>query len=131
MGAWGVGSFENDDAMDWIAILLDSDGTDAIHEALEPLLADGGGYLEAPECSAGLAAAEVLAALAGRPAAELPDEVKTWVASHRALGSAGLIARAHKAVQAVATSSELKDLASDSDQMAAWQAAIADLTERL
>ena len=31
MGAWGVGTFENDDAMDWIAILVDSDGTDAIH----------------------------------------------------------------------------------------------------
>ena len=131
MGAWGTGTFENDDAMDWIAILVDSDGTDALHEALTPLLDDDAGYLEAPECSAGLAAAETIAALAGRPAEGLPDEVKAWVASHRGLGSAGLVALAHRAVHAVATASELKDLWADSDELAAWQASIADLTERL
>ena len=38
--------------------------------------AEPSGYLESPTCSEALAAAEVVAALAGRPAPDLPEEVR-------------------------------------------------------
>lgn len=63
MGAWGTGSFENDDAADWVA------GLDAISpEELTRILiaaADDPEYLEGPAASVAVAAAEVVAALEG------------------------------------------------------------------
>lgn len=75
MGAWAHESFENDDAMDWVGDLLKSDGTGSIAVALDQVLAVGDDYLEAPDASMGLAAAQVVAALMGKPAAKLPEEV--------------------------------------------------------
>lgn len=83
MGAWGHGSFENDDALDWV-YALEADGVEAIRSALAAVL-EADGYVEAPEASMALAAAEVVAALRLRPAADLPEEVTAWVAAHAAL----------------------------------------------
>ena len=69
MGAWGIGTFENDDAGDWVDRLEESEGLTLLTETLAPA-ADPSGYLEAPTCTEALAAAEVVAALAGRPAPE-------------------------------------------------------------
>ena len=132
MGAWGVGTFENDDALDWVASLVESDGVEVIAEAFGPLLANAGGdYLEAPDCSIGLAAAEAVAALGGRPSPELPDEVKQWAAER--LGAAGpeLVSNARQVIAAVTMGSELKELWEESDEYAAWQDRVADLSRRL
>ena len=71
MGAWGSGSFENDDALDAVDALVD--GSFTLDELREALAAD---YLEAPEGSVALALVEVALAALGRidPPAEL-DEV--------------------------------------------------------
>lgn len=71
MGAWGSGSFDNDDALDWVNDLEGSKGTAVIEFALQAVL-DESDYLEAPECSAALCAAEVVAALKGAPGQGLP-----------------------------------------------------------
>ena len=60
MGAWGSGPFENDDACDWLDELADS-GVAALREALA--LADAADYLEAPDGSVVVAAAEVVVGL--------------------------------------------------------------------
>ena len=52
MGAWGAGSFENDDAMDWVAGLTQESGDAVLREALAPARDD--------------------------PSASLPDEVVGW-----------------------------------------------------
>jgi Domain of unknown function (DUF4259) len=77
MGAWGVGSFDNDDAADWLNDQLRrSADLRPIQTALDAVAQlDPTGYLEAPEASAAVAAAEVVAALAGDPAANLPSDV--------------------------------------------------------
>jgi len=49
-----------------------------LEEALRPAVAPDE-YLEAPTASCALAAAEVVAALAGRPRPALPEEVTAWV----------------------------------------------------
>jgi hypothetical protein len=72
MGAWGAGAFDNDDALDWLSELVDSPDFALGRAVLDVTALE---YLEAPEGSAALAAAEVVAAARGHPAALLPDEV--------------------------------------------------------
>lgn len=43
MGAWGYGSFENDDALDWLAELED---VSQLEEALDAVITNGGEYIE-------------------------------------------------------------------------------------
>ena len=130
MGAWGPGSFGNDDAMDWLADLVDGGGMDVVESAFHGV-ADAE-YLEAPEASSAVAAAEVVAALACRPPAELPDEAAEWVAAHGRPPGDRLVRQARAAVQRVRTDSELKDLwEEEGDAPNAWHAAVDDLLRRL
>ena len=138
MGAWGTGSFANDDAMDWVAELEAAADARVLHEALVAvdLGEEDEEYLDASAGSVALAAAEVVAALCGRPAASLPPEVIAWVAAHPLRPDAALVELAARAVAAVADDparSELRDLwdeaaAEDRD---AWLAGAADLARRL
>jgi hypothetical protein len=130
MGAWGLESFENDDAMDWVAE-LEREGLPATGGAIQAVLELADDYLEAPVCSEGLAAAEVLAALRGCPAANLPGEVVEWV--HRYPGDPGaeLIRNAQIAVAAILRNSELRELWEESGEFGGWQKSVTDLQSRL
>jgi hypothetical protein len=129
MGAWSHESFGNDDAMDWVAE-LEAEGLPAARAALEAIAELEPNYLEAPVCSSALAAAEVVAALRGRPAPGLPDEVRDWVAANPGL-PADLVGMAQSAVGAIATKSELRELWEESAHLGMWQAALDDLRARL
>lgn len=131
MGAWGPGSFENDDAMDWVAELLEARDFSLLRDAFEMVLEEGGGYLEAPDCSTALAAAEVVAALNARGADDLPDEVKLWVSERLGRLPSGVNEQARRAVGAVLETSELKDLWDDSDAGSAWRGGVENLLRRL
>ena len=131
MGAWGVGSFQNDDADDWVATLVDADDLTPIDEALAAA-ASGADYLDLLEAAPALAAAEVVAALKGAPGPDLPEAVGEWVAARRAAGvSPALVASAQQAVTQVLADSELKELWEESDEAGAWHAAVASLQSRL
>ena len=131
MGAWGAGTFENDDAMDWV-YELEEEGLKAVAAALKPVAAaKPKDYIEAPDASNALAAAEVVAALSGKPAKKLPEEVTAFVKSAKAKPDAGLLESARKAVARVQTSSELKELWDDGENPKEWAAAVADLASRL
>lgn len=78
MGAWEMGSFENDDAADWVADLADESAaarTKLIRKALKDVLDgasesdDDEGYVEEPEGTIAIAAALLLrrACRAGHP----------------------------------------------------------------
>ena len=111
MGAWGAGPFDNDDALDWLATLSASRDFAAGRQALNVA---GEDYLEAPEGSTALAAAEVVAAALGHPAASLPDEVTAWVNSNASVVAPGDVAIALAAVERVrAGDSELRELWAD------------------
>ena len=130
MGAWGVGTFENDDAGDWVYRLEESEGLTLLTETLARA-ADPPGYLEAPTCTEALAAAEVVAALAGRAAPDLPEEVQAWVKAHRTKVSNDLKALALRAVDQVAGDSELRELWQESDEMESWSDRVQELRGRL
>ena len=108
MGAWGVGTFENDDASDWVYQLEEAGDLDLVEVTLQAA-ADPEAYLEAPTCCMALAAAEVVAALAGQPAPDLPEEIRTWVGEHRLRVPSELRTLSVKALDQVAADSELKD----------------------
>lgn len=129
MGAWGVGPFDNDDAVDWAYELEESSGVEAIQAALDAVEPDT--YLEAPDCSMALAAAEVVAALNGQPHESLPLEVSSWVADHSDEIDEDLLGLALLAIHRIETESELKDLWEESEEYAAWLATVADLKDRL
>ena len=130
MGTWGKGSFENDDAMDWVYALEDSSDNSVIIEALDNTIDNKENYLEAPDCSVSLAAAEVVAALKGKPAALLPKEVNSWIIKKPA-PEESLINKAIKAVDIVILNSELKDLWSESDEFSQWKNCLDNLKSRL
>jgi len=130
MGAWGHGPFDNDDAADWVSQLEESTGLSVVQSALDGIAGSGGGYLEAPACSEALAAAEVVAALRGRPAAILPEEVRAW-AKGRASAPVDLVEHARKVVRSIRSKSELRDLWEESEQFDAWSKVLDDLEARL
>jgi hypothetical protein len=130
MGAWGVGSFENDDALDWLAE-LEAEGLPAAGGALQSVLDLADDYLEAPECSAGLAASEIIAALRGNPAKNLPEKAAAWIAAHPGDPGSDLVTIARQAVDTIVTDSELAELWSESGDVEEWRSAVMDLQRRL
>jgi hypothetical protein len=90
-------------------------------------------YLEAPQASAAVAAAEVVAALAGDPAANLPSDVTAWVEAHRQSGvTDDLRDLAQRTVVRVEANSELRELWDESDDGGAtWRRRLSDLLMRL
>jgi hypothetical protein len=129
VGAWGYGSFDNDDAMDWVGELEGADGTQLITDALDVVL-QAEDYLESPDAAIGLAAAEVVAALLGRPTANLPPEVASWVAGKKP-PRAALVRKAQRAVQRVLENSELKELWAESEDADRWAQEVNGLLQRL
>ena len=132
MGAWGSGSFENDDASDWIADFCDDPDEGLISDALSTVAEMGADeYLEAPDCSVGLAAAEIVAALKGAPNPDMPDEATECVSTLKIKAEPGMISLASRAVERIKTNSELKELWDESENPAEWYAAVATLEARL
>lgn len=76
-GAWGPGTFENDDALDWVHLCAESTGSATIASALKSAMQPGA--LPAPEGAAAVAAAEVVAAAKGKPSKGLPRELSDWL----------------------------------------------------
>lgn len=132
-GAWDTGPFSNDDALDWVWELTQSNDLSVIEAALGSA-ANSPGYLEAPTASMAIAAAEVVAALRGNPRPELPDEVTKWVQANNVVVRDDLLKIARRAIENTRKkeSSELAQLWMDSDElMDAWLEALDDLLKRL
>ena len=131
MGAWGHESFDNDDALDWIAELEASAGIGAFSDAFNRVIEQAEEYIEAPECSMAIAAAEVAAALGGKPCEHLPDEIAAWIDGKPPLPPT-IIEKAHRALDLILGESELHELWEENeDSFPKWLAAVKDLKSRL
>lgn len=127
MGAWGLRFDENDDAADWIADFGDSPDWRAIDSVFAHCSGD---YIEAPECSNALAAAEVVAAGLGKTSPHLDGELASWAMSMPEEAES----RRDVAVQAlsrVRDDSELKELWEETDKFADWTASVNETLARL
>src|SRR5262245_37796025 len=115
MGASGTGTFDNDEAMDWLGG-FGSDGEAVVKDALEAVNdLDPMGYLAAYMAAHALAAAELVAAARDGDTARLPKEVVASLKENAAkINAAKLLAPARRAVSRVLRGSELKELWDDS-----------------
>jgi hypothetical protein len=129
VGAWGNGNFENDDAKDWVAELSTIAPTDL--STILTQAADQPEYLEAPSAYVALAAAEVVAALKGAPAASAPMEVGEWVKRNSKALTPELKSEALRAAGRVRRDSEVKDLWMEADGLNDWIEVVKDLQARL
>ena len=127
MGAWGLLFDENDDAADWLAEFGDAPDWGAVDQTLD---CAGEDYLEAPDCSNALAAAEVVAAGIGNASARLDQAIVDWAsqapqeAERRRKKAADVLSR-------VRDDSELSELWEESEEFADWQASVNETLSRL
>jgi hypothetical protein len=132
MGAWGSGNFDNDMALDWVLSLIKDDTLNTVRAALDAVTTEED-YLDVDLGAEALAAAEVVAALTGKPGDYLPEEVADWVASHRTLAAAPLVDQARRAAKLVIAGedSELWELWAETDELDNWTAVVDELHQRL
>lgn len=78
---WGIGPFDNDDAIDFAYELLASDDLTPAREAMAATT-DTDGWLEVPEGSRALAAAAVVTAAFEGEVTRMPKEVAGWLGDH-------------------------------------------------
>src|SRR5260370_9823941 len=129
MGAWGSGSFDNDDAVNFLSELRAKEVSD-ISEILSGIEKQTG-YIEAPECSVVIAAAEVIAASKGAPTSKASPEIAAWIKEKRPTIVPELVSSALKAVGRLKTDSELKELWDEAGRLQEWHDRIDDLAQRL
>jgi hypothetical protein len=127
MGAWDLGAFDNDSALDWI------DGADGDPVAIDAALAAAHGleYVEEPEGSAVVAAATIVAAaIAGQSEEELPPAAEALAAT--LVVDEALRSRAVAALDVVlGDNSELRQLHDEARTSAQWRSSIERLRTRI
>ena len=132
MGAWSTDNFGNDDALDFVGDLCSRGDEKLIGKALAAVANCGDAkYLEVPECSSALAAAELVAAAKGVPPRNLPDDAADWLDSHAPRLGSELVGLARRAVERVRTDSELKEHWEQNGTAEEWHQVLADLAKRL
>jgi hypothetical protein len=112
-GTWGDGSFENDDAMDWVGDCVQAASPGLVKTAFDRVL--NADVVEAPDASAAIAAAEVVAASLGKPSPALPANLKAWLAAQPRAQIAAQATLAERALKKIedAQHSELRQLWSE------------------
>ena len=133
MGAWGHRNFENDDAMDFIGEFKEEPSENLLIESLS-LIVDAHEdeeYIEAPEASAALTAAELVAAAIGKPSSDCPEGLEEALKRLGAGGNVALRKLARKAVKYILKESELQELWAEGGEPNDWQAVQRDLLTRL
>ena len=132
MGAWGPGSFENYAAQDWLYDVGENDFRliDRTLAGVAAMMAVD--ELDADEACEVLAAAECVAAAAGFPPDDPPEELAEWLAQNSPmLVKPEYIEMARKAVARVLAKSELRELWLESDEFDVWETAVTNLQSRL
>jgi hypothetical protein len=132
MGSWGVGSFQNDTAMDWLHKLHRSDDFSLVQKTLARVSRSPREFSQFASDQETLAAAEIVACWLGRPPADKQDLVD-WVRRHTDWFTPDLLALAQETVAGIKTQSLLRDVLTDPDGAVRveWLQAVADLERRL
>lgn len=124
MGAWGAGGFENDTALDFAATI------ESVDDLAGAFAVDDDEAIDADTACIIIAAAECVAAMRGRPAEDLPDDLADRLSAFgepdRALWDA---ARNH--VSLVISDSELSELWAEADNPDEFNLAMTGLIDRL
>ena len=139
MGAWGINTFENDKALDWLGSFRDDPSELRFRQTFDPKPEPKGFFSKLfgkrPSASSSvlngedvLAAAEIAATLRGRPATNASDDLADMPDFKV---SDEILASAIRAIDAVMESSNLKDCWEDTDDFNAWVTTVKDIRHRL
>ena len=132
MGASGTGSFENDSALDWISGFADEPDRETLRETLSTVANwPNGNYLDSDESTYAVAAAEVVAAILGRPGPGLPEETMRWAHKQPTADGQALQDGAVRALQRVLKKSELKESWDASQHASQWYQVMDGLLARV
>lgn len=129
MGTWGIGSFENDIALDWAEMLMEEGDCELILLALKEIINEED-YIEVPECCEALAAVDVLGALKNQSFERLPKEFGDWLEQKSKVDEAftnwdrPIYELGIRVAEKILAESELLEVWSDSDDLEEWQAEI-------
>lgn len=134
MGAWGIKSFQNDDALDWLAS-LEQEGAEQIRLTFSAVLQEAteDNYIEAPTACDALAAAELVAAAHTGMHDRLEPPMRALLEPVAgSITSGDTIELAKKCVRLVLSEgSELRELWEETKDFDAWQADVSGLLQRL
>ncbi|MET6996636.1 DUF4259 domain-containing protein [Chitinophaga defluvii] len=130
MGAWGTRNFENDGSQDWIFDLMDNKDAGMVSDTLARVL-NNNENLEISDCEEALAAAEVVAALAGKPSEDIPEDPLDTLDVLNIIVTSSLRQQAIATVQKIQTASEMKAQWEDQGQAEAWNGVLNNLVQRL
>lgn len=130
MGAWDIGSFANDDALDWLIDLQEEDDLDLLEDAFSAVIDQKQELPDASDCSVAIAAAEVVAALLGSPNRDLPEELEEWIPGKPKPGKE-LTGLAQEAIKIVLAKSELRELWEETGEFSSWREDVESLLTRV
>lgn len=137
MGAWEVGNFENDAALDWVYDLEKCTDGSFVLQTLRGAIDAPKGPIEDGEEA--LAAAEVVAAVASGKSSSLPQEVAAWATDFRHSRNSGsegkwvdeALKLAVGAVRRVLDDSDIAECWGEVEEAPQWRALQTDLIARL
>jgi hypothetical protein len=132
-GAWETGPLDNDVALDFLNRAQASPDEAPLRQIFAAALANPKGYLDDEIASGAIAAAELVAAMKGAPAPELPAPALDWAKRRSSAADPSLVQLAIRAIDRIATSSETRDLwaANGEKDLPAWLAGLRELRQRL
>lgn len=131
--AWETGLLDNDAALNFLSQASRSDSVAPLREIFTAALTDPRAALDDETASRAIAAAELVAALIGAGAPELPETAKVWAKRYAVSADAALVRLAISAVNRIAANSETRTLwqANGDKDLDAWLAGLTELRERL
>ncbi|QJX48664.1 DUF4259 domain-containing protein [Hymenobacter taeanensis] len=129
MATWGYHNFDNDAAADFSAKFRATHSLALLSEALAA--ADSSAPLEAEIAQEALAAAEIVAALVGKPGRDLPADLLPLTVQLTPAEAPSFKRMARAAVQTIAKQSALQQHWANSDDAQAWQELQKEVLERL
>ena len=131
MGAWNNTNLGNDTAMDWIEGLQRQKDLSGIRDTLEYQIHNVSHFFEDFAREA-LAAAEILAALVGRPCQDIPDEAEKFIRRMKGASvKSSLIKTAVTAINVILEKDLLRDCHRSEQDHREWRDVTEHLKERL
>ncbi|RUL45646.1 DUF4259 domain-containing protein [Lysinibacillus antri] len=141
MGAWDIGHFDNDSALDWMHDFLESENQlDLLMNTLNIAKGKRGFFnklfrknfeLDEPEATAILAAGEIICIILGKPPEYLPEDLENWVENNQLTLDKNIVNDALNAVRTVREHSELRLLWEEAGELNKWLEEVKNLELRL
>jgi hypothetical protein len=131
MGAWGSKAFENDGACDFLDE-LSGGGADTLASVLARIAhMESGEDLDVDDATAGVAAAELVAAAHGAGDDRLSPAARRWIVTFRDEARGIDASVALRAVERIYAASELRALWSEGSGTSEWHDHMRELSRRL